>query len=60
MNLDAITDPNVRKFTQAEQIRIIQKRSQQYQRQGSSAYASGGLDQYFVNIGGFGSNLPDY
>ena len=60
MNLNAITDPNVREFTRAEQIRIIQKRSQQYQQQGSSAYASSGLDQYFANIGGSGSNLPDY
>ena len=33
MNLNAITDPNVREFTRAEQIRIIQKRSQQHQQQ---------------------------
>ena len=60
MNLDAITDPNVREFTRAEQIRIMQKGSQQHQQQGSSAYAFGGLDQYFANIGGSESNLPDY
>ena len=59
MNLDAITDPNLREFTRTEQIRIMQKRAQQQQNQGS-AYGSGDLSQFFNNLGGSGSNLPDY
>ena len=59
MNLDAITKPNVYEFTWSDQIRIIQKRAQQQQHQGS-AYASSDLSQFFNNTGGSRSNLPDY
>ena len=42
MNLDDITDLNLREFIQAEHNRIIQKRSQQQPHQGS-AHAVGDL-----------------
>ena len=42
MNLDDITDPNLRELTWSEQNMIIQKRSQQQPHQGS-AYTSGDL-----------------
>ena len=58
MNLDVITDPNLREF-RFEQNKIMQKRSQQQPYQWS-AYASGDISQYFSNIGGFRSNLPKY
>ena len=59
INLDVITDPNLREFTRSEQIRIIQKRAQQQHHQGST-YASSDLSQFFNNIGGSGFNLPNY
>ena len=46
-------DPNVREYFRGEQIKIIQKRNQQ---EGSlSAFGN-----YFDDIGGFGSDLPEY
>ena len=57
-DLDAITDPRLREFLRAEQEIIMQRRSQQHQ-QGSSS-ATNAYGNYFDNLGGSGTNLPDY
>jgi hypothetical protein len=55
-DLNAIADPNVREYFRAEQLKIIQKRSQQ---QGPSS-AANIFGEYFNDIGGSGTDLPDY
>ena len=52
-DLNSIADPNVREYFRGEQIKIIQKRNQQ---EGSSS----AFGNYFDDIGGSGSNLPEY
>ena len=59
MNLDDITDPKLREFTQSEHNMILQKRCQQQPHQ-RSTYASSDLSQYFNNIERFESNLLEY
>ena len=52
-DLNSIADPNVREYFRGEQIKIIQKRNQQ----GGSSSAFG---NYFDDIEGSGSDLPEY
>ena len=59
INLDDTTNSNLHEFTRFKQNKILQKRSQQLPHQGF-AYASSDLSQYFNNIGGSESNLPEY
>ena len=56
-DLDTIADPKLRDFFQAVQERIMHKRTEQYQ-QGPSSITNA-YDQYFDDIGGFGTDLPE-
>ena len=58
-DLSSIHDPNIRAYIQAEQARILQKRAEQQQHQQSPS-ASNAFGQYFNDLGGSGTNLPDY
>ncbi|KAL6493277.1 hypothetical protein OROGR_033036 [Orobanche gracilis] len=53
-----IQDPRHRAFIQAEQARILQKRAQQSRQPGPFATAS--YFPYFNNLGGSGSDIPEY
>ncbi|EFH55039.1 hypothetical protein ARALYDRAFT_901044 [Arabidopsis lyrata subsp. lyrata] len=55
-------DPNVRGYFQAEQARILQKRSDQQKNQLAQPPSTsfGSFGQYFNDIGGPESNLPEY
>ena len=52
-DLNSIADPSISEYFRGEQIKIIQKRNQQ---EGSSS----AFDNYFDDIGGSGSDLPEY
>ncbi|XP_050238084.1 uncharacterized protein LOC126687568 [Mercurialis annua] len=54
MDLNSIVDPNMRAYWEAEHRRIFQKRAQQ------SSSTSNTFGDYFTNIGGSDTNLPDY
>ena len=55
-DLTRISDPRIRAITQAEQERIIRKRAQQQQ----VPPLHNDYGQYFHDIGGSGSDLPEY
>ena len=59
-NLNSIQDPNVRAYVESEQAQIQQKRAEKQQSQTTTPTSSDSLSQYFTNLGGFGTNLPDY
>ena len=57
MDLNSINDPNLREFFQNEQSRIMQKRAQQ---QGQRSQNNSSSFQYFDNLTGSETNLPEY
>ena len=57
-DLDSIPDPSLREFIRSEQLRIMEKRSQQ--RSKESQNSSTPFSQYFDGLGGSGNDLPDY
>ena len=59
MNLNKISDPQVRAFWEAEQAKVLQKRAEQQQSQ-TPFSNSDSYSQYFTGLGGSGANLPDY
>ena len=59
MNLNKISDPQVRAFWEAEQAKVLQKRAEQQQSQ-TPFPNSDSYSQYFTGLGGSGANLPDY
>ncbi|XP_050236699.1 uncharacterized protein LOC126686610 [Mercurialis annua] len=54
MDLNSIVDPNIRAYWEVEHRQIFQKRAQQ------SSSTSNTFGDYFTNIGGSDTNLPDY
>ncbi|KAJ4869724.1 Uncharacterized protein Rs2_48704 [Raphanus sativus] len=56
-NLESISDHTTREFIRCEQERIIKKRTQEQQQPSNAPTFYG---QLFSDIGGSGSNLPDY
>ena len=58
-DINSVQDPNILAYIQAEQARILQKRAKQqkYQQPPPTSNSSG---QYFNDIGGSGTDLPDY
>ena len=57
--VNSIHDPKVRAIAQAEQKRIIRKRAQQQQAPPPS-YTPNTFGEYFEDIGGSRTSLPDY
>jgi len=55
--LSDIDDSNTCEFIRSEQARIIQKRNQEQQQPPIPSNVYG---QYFGDLGGSGSNLPEY
>lgn len=55
-SLSSIDDANTREFIRSEQARIIQKRREQQQSPSTPNF----YGPYFGDLGGSGSNLPDY
>ena len=55
-NLNSIDDSKTRQFIQSEQERIVQKRTKQQQGETTPNL----YGQYFGDLGGSGSNLPEY
>ena len=63
MNVEALEDPFAREYFRAKRNKIIKKRrrqQQQQQEQERMFSPSNDLDQYFNNIGGSRSDLPEY
>ena len=58
-DINSIQDPNIRAYIQAEQARILQKRAEQQKYQ-QPPPTSNSFGQYFNDIGGSGTDLPDY
>ena len=56
-DLNSITDPSLREFFQNEQSRIMQKRAQQ---QGQGSQNNSSSFQYFDDLTGSKTNLPEY
>lgn len=56
-NLESISDHTTREFIRSEQERIIKKRTQEQQQPSNAPTFYG---QYFSDIGGSESSLPDY
>ncbi|ESR55473.1 hypothetical protein CICLE_v10023446mg [Citrus x clementina] len=56
-DLNSISDPSLRQYFQNEQIKILQRISQQDQVSQNTCYNIG---QYFDDIGGSNNDLPDY
>ena len=56
-DLNSISDPSLRQYFQNEQIKILQRRSQQGQ---TSQNTSNNIGQYFDDIGGSNNDLPHY
>lgn len=56
-NLESISDHTTSEFIRSEQERIIKKRTQEQQQLSNAPTFYG---QYFSDIGGSGSSLPDY
>ncbi|KAK6158051.1 hypothetical protein DH2020_005365 [Rehmannia glutinosa] len=57
-DLDSISDPKIREYFRNEQLKIWQKRVQKEQLRSDNP--SSPLGQYFQDLGGSGSDLPDY
>ncbi|XP_020871194.1 uncharacterized protein LOC9302798 [Arabidopsis lyrata subsp. lyrata] len=57
-DLDTIADSNTREYIRSEQARIIQKRNQEQPQQ--SPISPNFYGPYFGDLGGSGSNLPEY
>ena len=62
MNVEAVEDPFAREYFRAERNKIIEKRRRQQQQQEQERMfsPSNDLDQYFNNIGGSRSDVPEY
>ena len=56
-DLNSISDPSLRQYFQNEQIKILQRRSQQGQ---ASQNTSNNIGQYFNDIGGSNNDLLNY
>ena len=59
-DLSSIADPNIRAYIQAQQARILQKRVEQQQPPPPPPSASNVFGQYFNDIEGTGTDLPEY
>lgn len=63
MDLNSIADPSIREYTRNEQSRILNKRLQQQQQQEQQDdmhRSNNAFNQYFNDIGGSGTGIPDY
>ena len=59
-DLSSIADPNIRAYIQAQQARILQRRVEQQQPPPPPPSASNVFGQYFNDIEGTGTDLPEY
>ena len=60
MNVDALEDPYAREYFRGLRNKIQETHRQEEQQRQGTCFASNDFDQYFQNIGGSGSGLPDY
>ena len=60
MNVDALEDPYVREYFRGLKNKIKERHRQEEQQRQGTSLDSNNFDQYFQNIGGSGSGLPDY
>lgn len=58
-DVDSIKDPKIRAYMQSEKNRILLERSEEQQAQ-QPPQTSTSFGQFFNNLSGSGSDLPDY